>query len=95
MVQGTVLEASLLGGYSVVLETFSKSSSERVEALPINLRYIHKRVPALVVWETVRICFALLSPPKKDLTLTYHIFQGDVVVEVEAQYSEGTTHCQR
>ena len=49
-----------------------------------------------VVWETVRICFALLSPPKmKDLTLTYHIFQGDVVVVVEAQYSEGTTHCQR
>ena len=48
-----------------------------------------------VVWETVRICFALLSPLKKDLTLTYHIFQGDVVVVVEAQYSEGTTHCQR
>ena len=48
-----------------------------------------------VVWETVRICFALLSPLKKDLTLTYHIFQGDVVVVVEAQYSERTTHCQR
>ena len=48
-----------------------------------------------VVWETVRICFALLSPLNKDLTLTYHIFQGDVVVVVEAQYSEGTTHCQR
>ena len=31
----------------------------------------------------------------QDLTLTYHIFQGDVVVVVEAQYSEGTTHCQR
>ena len=48
-----------------------------------------------LVWETVRICFALLSPLKKDLTLTYHIFQGDVAVVVEAQYSEGTTHCQR
>ena len=30
--------------YLIVLETFSKSSSERVQALPINLRYIYKRV---------------------------------------------------
>ena len=30
--------------YYLVLDTFSKSSSERVQALPINLRYICKRV---------------------------------------------------
>ena len=32
--------------------TFSKSSPKRVQALPIDLRYIHKRVPALLHMET-------------------------------------------